>query len=62
VTDERLPLKLLTILHPVACTECGRNMPLGTTACIPGWGQIAHWDACPDEDNDWEDDDWEEGG
>lgn len=66
MTTNRVPENLLTVMEPVACTECGETMPVGTVAWIPGWGQIAHWysvggcDAYDDEDEAWDDLDDEE--
>ncbi|MGP5484403.1 hypothetical protein ACTXMZ_15615 [Brachybacterium alimentarium] len=59
MTSGRAP-GVLTIMTPVACTECGKTMPVGTVACIPGWGQIAHWysdngcEAFEERDDDWD--------
>ncbi|MFC0673528.1 hypothetical protein [Brachybacterium hainanense] len=54
--DDHLPTQLFPIMTPIACTECGKTMPVKTIAWIPGWGQIAHWDpACPEAGDDWED-------
>lgn len=46
----------LTILHTTRCTACGKTMPPGTPAVIPGWKQLIHEDPCtgdaPDTDRD----------
>lgn len=42
----------LTILHTTRCTACGKTMPPGTPARIPGWKQLTHEYDCTNTPRD----------